>query len=248
MRKLWTPSRRKLLLGGASLIASPAILRAQVPMTGAGKGNPGGTTPFALDGTVEAQSASATTLTTPGLTTTYGPNVVILLLVLYGGSGITGTPTISNSSFTFTSRASANFASLRWCYEYWGVSAGALSGQTFTANFASSIAMLSVFTISGAHNASPFDPSGVVTSNNAGKPTLVTTNANDIAYGCAADDGPSLTSAGSWTLLNSVPNGYGVGEITQYQSLSSTKAGLLFDYNTSIACRAAIVDAVIKGP
>ena len=42
MRKLWTPSRRKLLLGGASLIASPAILRAQVPMTGAGKGKPGG--------------------------------------------------------------------------------------------------------------------------------------------------------------------------------------------------------------
>ena len=40
MRKLWTPSRRKLLLGGASLIASPAILRAQVPMTGAGLGKP----------------------------------------------------------------------------------------------------------------------------------------------------------------------------------------------------------------
>ena len=40
MSKLWAPSRRKLLLGGASLIASPAILRAQVPMTGGGLGVP----------------------------------------------------------------------------------------------------------------------------------------------------------------------------------------------------------------
>ena len=40
MSKLWTPSRRKLLLGGASLIAFPAILLAQVPMTGAGLAKP----------------------------------------------------------------------------------------------------------------------------------------------------------------------------------------------------------------
>src|ERR1039458_6241635 len=42
MRKLWTSTRCNLLLGGASLIASSAILRAQVALTGAGKGTPGG--------------------------------------------------------------------------------------------------------------------------------------------------------------------------------------------------------------
>ncbi len=42
MVRLILPRRRFLIAGAASLIAAPAIVRAQIPLTGAGKGRPGG--------------------------------------------------------------------------------------------------------------------------------------------------------------------------------------------------------------
>jgi hypothetical protein len=63
MSRLWKPTRRKLIVGGASLLAMPSIIRAQVPVTGAGLAKAGNAGVYEAQGVTFSSTAWASSAT-----------------------------------------------------------------------------------------------------------------------------------------------------------------------------------------
>ena len=196
---------------------------------------------FAIDGTPQAVNASATTATTPGFSTTYCNNLVIVG-VLTNGSSITSV-TDSQSHLIFTKRATnsggANDVDI-WTAP---LSGAPLTNDTITANAAGgNYITIVVNSVTFYHTASPFDPNVLLPfTNTTGPCTFTTTNANDMLYGFAVQN-TSVPDSG-WSLLSNITSssGFLFGE---YKIVSTTQtASTAASLTGNIAC-----DAIQKGP
>lgn len=128
MSRLLKPTRRKLILGGASLLAIPTILWAQVPMTGAGLGAPSGGAAPTFTGTDAKYQSSAgfpTTYTFTGVNVTTGFVMVFAFGYMGGFSTDFSAVSVNGTSLTqATSLGNSTFPCGLW---YGTVTGGSVS-------------------------------------------------------------------------------------------------------------------------
>ncbi len=142
-------------------------------------------------------------------------------------------------------------------YEYWAVSAAALTADTITvpAGIAGTTATIYAFAISGANTASPFDPHGGIPATvTQGAPSpfnlaITTSNANDVIIGAVQ----GASTAWSVNSPNSQVGGVGAGAFNyataaisavSYDIVSSTGTYTVSFASGGPAASEVIADAV----
>lgn len=198
------------------------------------------TTTFGQDGTPVGANASASSVTTTGFSTTNCNNLVIAGILTNAANVVSVTD--AQSRLTFTKRASTGTGN---DIEIWTapLSGSPLSGDAITVNVSSgAFTTLYVNSISGYKTSAPFDPSGPnINTTGSVSCSWTTTNANDIIYGFAGNNG-AIPDTG-FTLLSD-SNNSGWFDFGEFQVVTSTQSGL----NLPKMVNSGVCDAIQKGP
>jgi hypothetical protein len=244
MNRLFALSFALLLAGLFCLAQEP---RAQVPMTGAGLGAPGGAPfqPFQLDGSVSAnnavwpstgQAVTLTTIQTQGL---------IVVAILTNAASVTS---VTATGLTFTLRTnSVTTGGGSYMSDYTAPYSGGQcnSGCAITVSPASTnFTTATAFGISGDKSGSPFDGNASVpAASSSGIPAITTSNANNFIFTNLINGGGGSCTAGSgWSLINGSNF-----QCVEYQIFTSTQTSLTPTQATGTST-GGLVDAVQKGP
>ncbi len=213
----------------------------------------GGSGSLAIDGSNSAESGSASSIAAT-LTTSHTNDVIIAYV-----SPVTQEPTapptvssISGGGLTWHSRETGAVEDGAEYYqnvdEWYAVASSTLSSATITATLsgtANQEVWITVFGISGANTASPFDPNTSVPATNAAtsnpSTTMSTSNADDmLIYACSAYAG---SNPSGWTSVEA-NNGYSIDEYVAYKTVTSTQTNLATSCGGSDAYGAEVTDAV----
>lgn len=233
-RKLWTPNRRQLILGGASLIACPAVSRAQVlPIMG---GGPSVVAAVSIDvnpATSQRSGALVTTFGYTGLTSTAGANCIVALINIEASSAsgvsVTWDSVGANQAFTRIGNAQVGGGSGSSQTQIWGLLAPASFGnKTITVNWTvSNQCMMAAVSLKGVNStfASAF-PVGGRTNNtiaSTNNPSFnVSSAAGHIAFGIIADRGNAFSAPTGGTAIFTDNAGANSAGAAQYAAGAAT--------------------------
>jgi hypothetical protein len=188
-------------------------------------------------------NTSTGTVTTPGFSTAFCNNLVVVNIITSAAS-VTNV-TDAQGHLTFTKRVAATGGGND--IEEWTapLSGAALSGDAITVTVASaSFTSVYVNSISGYKTSAPFDTNAAIpnTQTTAGVScTWTTSNANDILVGFSNKN--NLVPDAGWTLLSDGNNG-GWFDFGELQSVAATQAGT----TAASVVGQCIADAIQKGP
>ena len=227
------------------------LAQAQVPMTGAGKGAPGGGAAcagFSIDGAATSQPATGTMTSTQTITTTQSNEVIFSIVTVNGGPGATQTTT-DNSGVTAawtSSRATGGLTSAL-IYESWTTASAPLVSKTITTTYSATTAFIEtiVFGVIGGKISAPFDTGGAsnVPQTSTGAAVSININAiNSLALGFSRnsnDAGPQST----WTQIAAAAN----FTLVQFKAFSSQQTGLSVS-DPGMTPNGQIGDALVCGP
>jgi len=214
-----------------------------------------GSGPLALDGSSILSDAGSSTRAVT-LTTSNSPDLIIALITVYTGSSSVSISRISSTHLTFTKRGSVNNANYEEIEEWYAIASSPLSSETITVTFSgSAYATGTIFGVSGANTASPFDSNSglpkVATGNSgtaASIPGFTTSNPNDMviaAYG-APGSADSVAAGSGYTMIYHGHNPQNFG--SEYQIVSSTLSGVSVGFAGNTNYWAGIADAIAAAP
>lgn len=205
----------------------------------------GGAAPFALDGSSVTGNTSSANLVLPGLSTTYGNDVVLVAIVTNGAA--ISTVTSANLTFAREPGLTPPTAGGSTCDLWYAVSgASALSSEVITIGNSGAFTTGLAFALSGIHTAAPFDANGAIPSTDASNganpaPTITTSTANDFAFGFAV----SSTDAAATGYTNMNATALSNFLELAYKFASGTLVANPWKNGTTIA---AVATAIIPGP
>lgn len=173
-----------------------------VPQRAALDAAPGGggpASPPSLDGSANANTGGGTTLSAT-LTTTNANDVICAFILTNGATNSISSVTDNSGVTAAWSKFASTSSGLD--FELWYTTAtAALSGASITMNCPSpTFITMHVFGVSGAHTASPFDGSGVISTSDP--ISITTSDANDLLIAGFRMSSTSNPTAGSgWTQI-----------------------------------------------
>jgi hypothetical protein len=222
-------------------LAFASILGASIPQAHASS--------LAIDGSAKYQGACTSTCSTA--LTTGTTNDVIIVFFTSVPTPTTNPPTVTDaSSLSWSFRTSvANTGGI--LYEYWAVSAGALTADaiTVTANLPGVTGTIYAVAISGANTASPFDPhSGIPATVGASSTpfnlAITTSNANDMIIGAIQGSSTQFAVAAPNTEVDAQCYGTAAISCVEYDIVSSTGSYTVSFTSGGPAASEIIADAI----
>ena len=228
------------------------LAQAQVPMTGAGKGAPGGGAPacagFTIDGAATSQPATGSTTSTQTITTT-SSNEVIISLITSTADAVTNTTDNSGVTAAWTvNRATAGTGP--GLFESWTTASAPITAKTITTTYTGSTAFVEtiVFGVIGAKISAPFDTGGssnVPQTSTGAAVSVITNNANTLVLGFSRNASNTNPTSGGFTAVGGATTFAGF-TLAQYKAI--TAAGTTSVSDPSGTANGLIGDALVCGP
>lgn len=233
-----TVFERAVVVAAALCVAGLLCLaKAQVPLTGAGKGTPGVSGNItALDGSAHANAGSGGSVAA-SLTTT-STNDIIYAVFQINACGSGNTDTVSGGSLSWSKRTESASSGNR-IFSWFAIASSTLSSASITASCTGgSFITLDVFGISGA-NTSAFDANAAVPAHaTSGTLTISTSNANDFIVSGYRCSNASPTVGTGFTLISGANFA-----LTQYKIVTATQSSLNLDVGGCSTNNGSIGDA-----